>query len=399
MKKNHTTISIKVFPALNGDSLLISYGKTDRKHILLDCGYPNTYYKYIQQELQSIKNAGECLEKLIITHIDSDHISGAIPLLSDSTLNLEIKEIWHNTYRHLNFDESERNNENSGINSILEADIIRRGYKKAVLKSGELPLSSKQGTTVGALILKNRYNWNTDFDGNAVSLDNRNFVEIDEYSCINLLSPNNKKLEALKQFWISELKKFDLKFSGSNNKNYDDAFEMLLSWEKESVSKQQKPINNATVESLSAKPPTTDKTVTNGSSIAFVLEANERKLLLLGDAHPDIIMSSLNKYASGAKIVFDIIKVSHHGSYSNISNDLLQIMDSPVYVFSSNGGKHDHPDKETIACIINRNTNFKRKLFFNYLTKTSHFFDRSDWMLKYNYSIHYLNDTDFTINI
>jgi hypothetical protein len=43
MKNNIFSITISVFPALNGDSLLISYGTNEKKHLLIDCGYVTTY--------------------------------------------------------------------------------------------------------------------------------------------------------------------------------------------------------------------------------------------------------------------------------------------------------------------------------------------------------------------
>jgi hypothetical protein len=43
MKNNIFSITISVFPALNGDSLLISYVTNEKKHLLIDCGYVTTY--------------------------------------------------------------------------------------------------------------------------------------------------------------------------------------------------------------------------------------------------------------------------------------------------------------------------------------------------------------------
>jgi len=68
-------------------------------------------------------------------------------------------------------------------------------------------------------------------------------------------------------------------------------------------------------------------------------------------------------------IEFDIIKVSHHGSITNTSKELLEIIDSRNYIISSDGSKFDHPDIETIAKIINRKSAFTRNLHFNYPPK------------------------------
>lgn len=92
-------VKVTMFPASKGDSFLISFGP---KHILVDCGYASTYRGFIKSALTEIHNRAERIERLIITHIDSDHIAGAIELLSENVV--EIEQIWHNSYRHLQFD-------------------------------------------------------------------------------------------------------------------------------------------------------------------------------------------------------------------------------------------------------------------------------------------------------
>ncbi|MEZ5082471.1 MAG: hypothetical protein R2750_03330 [Bacteroidales bacterium] len=42
-------------------------------------------------------------------------------------------------------------------------------------------------------------------------------------------------------------------------------------------------------------------------------------------------------------------KVSHHGSKSNISKKLLDLLDAKHYLISTNGDRHNHPDPEAIG--------------------------------------------------
>lgn len=42
-------IKIKMYPAKNGDSFLISIGNTEKKHILIDCGYIDTYESFLKK--------------------------------------------------------------------------------------------------------------------------------------------------------------------------------------------------------------------------------------------------------------------------------------------------------------------------------------------------------------
>jgi beta-lactamase superfamily II metal-dependent hydrolase len=395
------SITINVFPAFNGDSILVSYGSNEKKHILIDCGYVTTYKTFIKKALVEIVNNGECLEKLIITHIDSDHIWGALPLLKDNQKKIiKIKEVWHNTFRHL-FNDSKKEEAVSHKNEKIVKKILSRGYLNNELKEGEKQISAEQGTALGALLLNGNYSWNSDFNKKAVCIENKRFINVDEDSQIILLSPNTEKLDNLKTLWKSELTKYDLKYSKEDGELYDDAFEMLLTWVKESQVKNIQVIssNRMQITELLSSVPIEDKTPTNGSSIAFILKIKEKSLLFLADSHPGLILKSLVEYQSEGIINFDSIKVSHHGSFNNISPELLEKMDSGIFIFSTNGNKHNHPDKETIAHIVGRKTEFERKLFFNYKTLNSEYFNNKDWMKAYNYSIHYLNQDNYKINV
>lgn len=394
-------VYIIAYPAKNGDCFLISYGEENcgQKHFLIDCGYIDTITTYLKNDLVKIGEKGEFLEKMILTHIDADHIQGAIRLLKDNNFErfIEIKEIWHNTFRHL-FEKKQARVDYKEERVLRQ--IIKRGYpkEKKDLK-GEKQISAEQGTSVGALILEGLYSWNKDFNENAVNIDFQRKISVSEDVTIFLLSPDNEKLGKLKNFWKEELIKYDLSFDRGSSEFYDDAFEMLMSWEKGVSIKRPAEISAAkeSIEELLLRPFEEDTTVTNGSSIAFILQIQDKKLLFLGDAHPDIIVKSLNEYQKDGIIIFDLIKVSHHGSFNNLSKDLLAKIDASKYLISTNGKRHNHPNKETIAHIVSRPANFHREIYCNYITHNAKYFDRDDWGKKYNFSIRYLNELPYSL--
>lgn len=395
-------ITINAYPAKNGDCFLISFGQKNSKHthLLIDCGYTHTVTNYLKGDLSKISSTGECLERLILTHIDADHIQGAIKLLEDNNSEkfIKIKEIWHNTFRHLFEKGLQGTNKKQ---ELILKQIIQRGYPINEIKQGEQVISAKQGTTVGARILQGDYLWNNDFYNKAICTENRREIPINQDSHIYLLSPDNQKLNELKKYWKNELKKYGVNYNHEASLFYDDAFEMLLAWEKTVIPKPPQQISS-TLESLDEllqTPFSEDDSPTNGSSIAFVLTIQDKRLLFLADAHPSLIVKSLEKYQTTEKIYFDMIKVSHHGSFRNISQELMDKIDSNKYIFSTNGLSHNHPDKETIAHIITRKVDFHRVLYFNYVTDSSKYFNRTDWMKEYNYSIHYLDETSYTIEL
>ena len=395
-------VCVKVYPAKNGDCFLISFGKTEeeKKHLLIDCGYVDTFQKYLKDDLIEIRKSGGTLEKLILTHIDADHIQGAIRLLKDNNSErfIAIKEVWHNTYRHLS---EQKEGEIDVKQERILQQIIRRGYPQNESKQGEQGISAEQGTTAGALLLQGKYSWNSDFNNQAICIEQKSKVTLAPEVNICLLSPDKRKLEKLKDLWTDELKRYGANFNSGNSKLYDDAFEMLLSWEKQKpkVAPKQISATKETLEELLKTPFDEDDTATNGSSIAFVLQVQNKKMLFLADAHPGLIVHSLNEYQKEGTIIFDLIKVAHHGSFGNISREFLNRIDSERYLISTNGLKNNHPDKETIAHIVTRKADFHRKLYFNYITANSKYFDRKDWMEQYNYSIHYLDQQPYTLTI
>lgn len=109
-----------------------------------------------------------------------------------------------------------------------------------------------------------------------------------------------------------------------------------------------------------------DDAVHNGSSIAFILEIEDKKMMFLGDAHPSVIVDSLKqlRYSKDRKLKIDLMKVSHHGSKANTSDELLDMIECDKFIISTDGSKHGLPNKETIARIVNKHE--KCKIYFNY---------------------------------
>jgi hypothetical protein len=110
----------------------------------------------------------------------------------------------------------------------------------------------------------------------------------------------------------------------------------------------------------------------NMASIAFVIECDGLKALMLGDSYPNAIEKELRKkYSEENPLKIDVIKVAHHGSKNNISNSLLDIIDCQNYIISINGGAGNtrHPDREALANILCHPRRDKGKvirLYFNY---------------------------------
>lgn len=400
-------IKIEMFRASKGDCFLISLiENADKKHILIDGGFYHTYENHLKNRLRELAVTGDRLSLVVVTHIDSDHIEGILQLLKEnqSAQNpqiISIDEIWHNSYRHLQLDQKEELHTLNYKEKILLEDIIIQNNKLGLNTSNENnDISAEQGSSLASLIYKGKYNWNSQFDGMAVSTDNNRTIKLNEEIIVHLLSPNDKKLENLKSYWLGELQKQKYDFKLTNDKLFDDAYEFYLMSERneidgdENESISSKMVGKNLNEYLN-KRETTDSSPTNGSSISFIIEYKQKKMLFLGDSHPHIIKEELEKLLKGSeeKIFFDLIKISHHGSRRNTHKALLNIIDSNNFLISTNGETHKHPHNETIAQIVCRPTKDVRNLFFNY-RQGEKAWDEYSNKDAYNYRVFYPNNED-----
>lgn len=382
-----------MYPAKNGECFLISFGNEKRKHILIDCGYACTYHNFLKRDLEELKRLDEKINLFIVTHIDEDHILGAIEFIQENNdlKIIEIEEVWYNCYRHLQIDKNQESLSDKET-KILQREIalgesyIRRESFNGINKS---EVSVKQGSTLGALLLTGGYNLNRSFEGKAVSKDNIKKIELEEIS-INILSPNNEKLEALKKKWFRELTKKKWNFNITEDKLFDDAFEfMLLMYEEELlIDKTEISLEKITpvesVQNLIQRKVNKDNSPTNGSSIAICMNYEGKNLLFLADGHPDILYESI--YNLGIK-TFDLVKVPHHGSKKNMTIQLAELLKSNKLLISTNGNTHTHPDLESLSRLIYMNKDTNKELYFNYETKVSNWISTEEIKNAFNLEV------------
>ena len=182
---------------------------------------------------------------------------------------------------------------------------------------------------------------------------------------VRVLGPDSKRLGKLLAWWESEVRKMGYSGSISSDVVIDDAFEFLCA-HSQPPPPRPKEISSGGGDNLrEAYLP--DTSVTNASSITLLAEMAGRRVLFLGDAWAEDVMDAVRQLkAQGMSLVFDAIKVSHHGSLCNTSPELLDEIDAPVFFISSDGSHHGHPDFEVLAAIVDRPAAFPRKLLFNY---------------------------------
>ncbi|WP_322069520.1 AVAST type 1 anti-phage system MBL fold metallo-hydrolase Avs1a [Paraburkholderia bannensis] len=360
-------LKIKMYPAQNGDAFLI---RSSGKNVLVDCGYASTFEDSVAADLHKISASGERLNLLVVTHIDSDHIGGVIALLEENGPNLprnviEIDEIWHNSLRCI---------QSTNVASIpppqkaILDSVVRRGYPLASA-SGAKQISAKQGSNLATAVRRSGYSWNGADGTSAISRELPPYCLGGE-DLVRVIGPSNERLGGLSRWWLAQLRKLGYQGPTGSDELLDEAFELICAHAPPARSLAKQISVGAKRRLADVYEP--DTSVTNGSSIATVLEVGGVRLLFLGDAWAEDIVDSLVDLRSrGHSLLFDAIKISHHGSLRNTSPALLDLIDAPMYFVSSSGALHDHPDFEVLAAIVDRPAPFARALYFNYATDAS----------------------------
>jgi hypothetical protein len=123
------------------------------------------------------------------------------------------------------------------------------------------------------------------------------------------------------------------------------------------------------VEELASHLFTEDDSPANGSSIAVLAEHDGRSCLLTGDGVPSAMIPSIKRLLTArhqTSLHVDAVKLPHHGSQNNLNTELLDLVVSPRWLFSTNGMQHHHPDASAVARVILANEGRHPVLGFSY---------------------------------
>lgn len=317
-------LDIQMLPAQYGDCLWIEYGTDPRRasRILVDCGTPGTSSRLLAK-IESLPTADRAVELFILTHIDDDHIGGAVPFLQAEMGGLAIGEVWFNGFKHLG------------------------GF-----------LSAEQGEQFSTLIEARHVPWNTRAGGGAIVVKDVPPEHVLPGGLkLTLLSPTGDKLETLRRRWERELQAKGM-VPGAGVDPED-----LLGGDPHA--------HSTDVDAMAALPFKSDTAAPNGSSIAVLAEFEGKSLLLAADAHPPVLEASVRMLLEKRgldRLPLSALKVSHHGSHGNTSPELLRLLDCPRYLISTNGQKFEHPHRVTVSRII-KTSGPRPHLFFNYFVE------------------------------
>lgn len=366
---NANQVTVEVFPAGEGDSILLRCESGGRPfNILVDGGVRKTYQDHLRAKLLALRSAGERLDVLVVTHIDSDHIGGALSLLkangpAATPAVIEIGDIWHNGYRHLRL-QGRKPNDDEKRRVLAQVS----GVAESAAQTGDI--SVREGDTLARLIVEGGYPWNAAWGGGPALAGGS--VSLAPQFDVTLLSPGTENLETLAYHWRKGLLSMGVSYEAVDCPEFEDAFEKVTAVSDEDTVAPEGPISAYT--GYDPPDPATfveDTSKTNGSSIAFMLHSPGFRGVFLGDSWPSVIASEWEKLPPEVRASpVEVLKLAHHGSWHNASPALLQLIAARHYVVSTDGSKHTHPDLGTLLWAADRGRS-GATLVFNYPSESA----------------------------
>ena len=211
----------------------------------IDAGPANSFKKDVRSRLGDMH-----LDLLVITHVDADHIDGAIQLLLDKEATFD--DVWFNGWKHL---------------------PPSRG--------------GREGAMLDALLTGKP--WNLAFDGGVIQVPDQGplpSVMVAGGARVTLLSPVPDGLQRLRRTWQKALGEVSVQPGSAT-----EALELLARTDR--FDEVVRGGNGDTKRTLGK-----DQSVPNGSSIAFLFEFGRSTCLFGGDAYAGVLASSLRRLAA-----------------------------------------------------------------------------------------------------
>jgi hypothetical protein len=357
-------VKLRAFHGSDGDCLLLTTEDGSR-NLLVDGGRSGAFQDHARPVLAAVAQAGGRLDRVCVSHIDDDHISGILTLVEDELAwrvfdfarqldpttpepghprPPEIGAVWHNALFELVGEEMELQvAEGLATHASLLVgstdDTLRElGESLENLATGEaasLELSRRLSAeqlgiavnpeTAGGLLLR----------GGPADV-----VELGGMT-LRLLGPSQDDVEGLRGRFESWLAANQARLDRIRSELRDDEEDL-------SAAVLANPMLAASLgqgaESVTAP---------NLASIMLWAEEGERSVLLTGDGVSDEVLEGLRHHdllGDGDACHATVLKLQHHGALANVTETFVQRVTADHYLFCGNG-RHENPEIEVVEAL------------------------------------------------
>jgi ribonuclease BN (tRNA processing enzyme) len=321
-------LSLHVVQAEYGDCFIVEFGSPSHpRYILIDGGPRTIYEQHLRSTLHTIGTSGGHLDAAILSHVDTDHVTGLLDLIADLRDQhargepeiIKIDALWHNAF-------SDTIGRDSPIETRLKTLVTSSVDSMALTTMAVMGI--QQGHQLRLAATAHGVPINPSFASGHIIADETSEKVFDNLA-LRIVGPTAANLEELKEEWLEWLDEYE-----------------------DRVSKDP---------SVAAM---ADQSIPNLSSIMVLAEADEKTILLTGDGRGDHLLQGLAQahlLNSKGTIHVDILKVPHHGSDRNVTRKFFKTVTANTYVISANG-RHGNPDLATLIWMVEAAQEQKRSI-------------------------------------
>lgn len=312
---------LRAIQAAEGDCLLLE-ADVDGKSatILIDGGPRGVYRQDLAPILDDVAARGRGLDRVVLSHVDADHVSGLIDLFAamrdganaSRPVSVRAHGLWHNQFSEVV--------DTDGTITHRLAEVMQAMKSAGVAATaGNFALDGiAQGDQLVRLGAQIGCPLNADFGGEPIRVG-ADPVTIGPIR-LRVVGPTKSNLKALRTAWEA--------------------------W----VEDQEEHVANGEPQLAAFA----DKSVPNLSSIQLLAEIDGRRLLLTGDGRGDHLLDGLAESElldTTGRIHVDLLKLPHHGSDRNVNREFFERVTADTYMISANG-KYGNPDLPTLLWLV-----------------------------------------------
>jgi beta-lactamase superfamily II metal-dependent hydrolase len=321
-------ITLEALNAKYGDSLLLRYEHAGKKRLwIIDGGPAGTWKNHLRPRLEALRGRAASLtvDLAMLSHVDDDHVNGILQMTGGiaekrkgAATWLDIKKFWHNSFADLAGGEAKLQAKQAQLAGAAApadagadlAGVAFGGVSFDTHREGAVLASIGQGRRLRDYLTKLALDGNAPFGGTLTSASGKKPVD---GVAVTVVGPIASRLAVFRHKWAEAATPA-----------------ALASLFRDDL----------------------DESPTNLASIVLLLELQGKNILLTGDARGDDVLDGFKDAGLGAKLPMklDVLKVPHHGSDRNITEEFLKAFPADHYIVSADG-THGNPDKSVLRAI------------------------------------------------